>query len=145
MISIPTIITTVLAMVTVVLPFAKYQGLYSALWPTPVFLPGESIPWTEESGGIWSRGSHRVRHNWSDLAHTHIHSSPVGPFCRITSLFYEIPFSFDSPLTFDSSSFTGPLNAAVAKFYPWLLGSSVVPLPSTASTSLLWCFPDLCT
>ena len=31
MISIPTIITTVLAMVTVVLPFAKYQGLYSAL------------------------------------------------------------------------------------------------------------------
>ena len=83
------------------------------------------IPWTEESGGIWSIGLQRVRHNWSDLACTHIHSSPVGPFCRITSLFYEILFSFDSPLTFDSSSFTGPLNAAIPKFYPWFLGSSV--------------------
>ena len=38
--------------------------------PTPVFLPGDS-PWTEESGGLQSMGSHRVRYNWSDLAHTH--------------------------------------------------------------------------
>ena len=29
---------------------------------TPVFLPGES-PWTEESGGLQSMGSQRVRHN----------------------------------------------------------------------------------
>ena len=26
------------------------------------------IPWTEEPGGLWSMGSQRVRHNWSDLA-----------------------------------------------------------------------------
>ena len=26
------------------------------------------IPWTEESGRLQSTGSHRVRHNWSDLA-----------------------------------------------------------------------------
>ena len=26
------------------------------------------IPWTEEPGGLLSMGSHRVRHNWSDLA-----------------------------------------------------------------------------
>ena len=26
------------------------------------------IPGTEEPGGLPSRGSHRVRHNWSDLA-----------------------------------------------------------------------------
>ena len=35
--------------------------------PTPVFLPGES-----RDGGAWgatlSKGSHRVGHNWSDLA-----------------------------------------------------------------------------
>ena len=31
--------------------------------PTPVFLPGES-PWTEESGGLQSMWSQRVRHNW---------------------------------------------------------------------------------
>ena len=34
--------------------------------PTPVFLPRES--WTEEPGGLLSTGSHRVGHDWSDLA-----------------------------------------------------------------------------
>ena len=29
------------------------------------------IPWTEEPGGLQSIGSHRVRHDWRDLAHTH--------------------------------------------------------------------------
>ena len=27
-----------------------------------------SLPWTEEPGGLWSMGSGRVRHNWSNLA-----------------------------------------------------------------------------
>ena len=26
------------------------------------------IPWTEEPGGLLSMGSHRGRHDWSDLA-----------------------------------------------------------------------------
>ena len=34
--------------------------------PTLVFLPGNP-PWTEEPGGLQSKGSHRVRHNWSNL------------------------------------------------------------------------------
>ena len=29
------------------------------------------IPWTEESGRLWSTGSQRVGHNWSALAHIH--------------------------------------------------------------------------
>ena len=29
------------------------------------------IPWTEEPGGLQSIGSLRVRHDGSDLAHTH--------------------------------------------------------------------------
>ena len=29
------------------------------------------IPWTEEPGGLQSTGSHRVGHDWSDLACTH--------------------------------------------------------------------------
>ena len=29
------------------------------------------IPWTEEPGRLQSIGSHRVRHNWSNLAHMH--------------------------------------------------------------------------
>ena len=28
------------------------------------------IPWTEEPGGLQSTGRQRVRHDWSDLAHT---------------------------------------------------------------------------
>ena len=39
--------------------------------PTAVFLPGES-PWTEEPGGLQATRSQRVRHAWSNLAHTHI-------------------------------------------------------------------------
>ena len=38
----------------------------TAWQPTSVFLPGES-PWSEESGGLQSIGSHRVRHDRSDL------------------------------------------------------------------------------
>ena len=29
------------------------------------------VPWTEEPGGLLSMGSHRVRHDWSDLAWMH--------------------------------------------------------------------------
>ena len=35
--------------------------------PTPMFLPGESQG-QGESGGLLSMGSHRVGHDWSDLA-----------------------------------------------------------------------------
>ena len=31
----------------------------------------QKIPWTEEPGGLLSIGSHRVRHDWSDLACMH--------------------------------------------------------------------------
>ena len=35
--------------------------------PTPVLLAWK-IPWTEEPGGLQSMGSHRVRHDWGNLA-----------------------------------------------------------------------------
>ena len=38
------------------------------------------IPWTEEPGGLLSMGSHRVGHDWSDLAAAALGLSP-GPFC----------------------------------------------------------------
>ena len=38
---------------------------------TPVFLARES-PWTEEPDGLQSVGSQRVRHDRSNLAHTHV-------------------------------------------------------------------------
>ena len=36
------------------------------------------IPWTEESGRLQSIGSHRVGHDWSDLAHTYHTCVPQG-------------------------------------------------------------------
>ena len=38
--------------------------LKEGMEPTPVFLPGES-PWAEESGGLQSRGSQKIRHDWA--------------------------------------------------------------------------------
>ena len=38
---------------------------------SPIFLPGE-FPWTGEPGGLQSKGLQRVRHDWSNLARTHI-------------------------------------------------------------------------
>ena len=43
---------------------------------TPVFLPGESQGWGE-LGGLLSMGSHRVGHDWSDLAAAY---SPGFPY-----------------------------------------------------------------
>ena len=50
----------------------KYLGIEWLDWrrqwqPTPVLLPGK-IPWMDKPGGLPSMGSHRVRHDWSDLA-----------------------------------------------------------------------------
>ena len=36
------------------------------------------IPWTEEPGGMQSMGLHRVRHDWSNLAHTWPLGFPVS-------------------------------------------------------------------
>ena len=50
--------------------------------PTPVFLPGES-PWIEEPGGLWYKGSKRVRHNW---ASKHALQSMLHPAARLLLL-----------------------------------------------------------
>ena len=34
-------------------------------------IPAWRIPWSEKPGGLQSIGSQRVRHHWSNLAHTH--------------------------------------------------------------------------
>ena len=37
------------------------------------------IPWTEEPGRLQSIGSQRVRHNWTDLAHTYTQRNSIQP------------------------------------------------------------------
>ena len=39
------------------------------------------IPWTEKPGGLQSMGSHRVRHEWSDLAAA---ACPLSQWCHPT-------------------------------------------------------------
>ena len=51
-------------------PWVRKIPWRRAWQPTPKFLPGESS-WTKEPGGLWSMGSQRVRHNWSNLARMH--------------------------------------------------------------------------
>ena len=48
------------------------QWIFENQWTNaiPVFLPGESHG-QRSLGGLLSMGSHRVRHNWSDLACRH--------------------------------------------------------------------------
>ena len=43
------------------------------------------IPWTEEPGGLQSRGLQRVGHDWSNLAHTHTHTH-IGPVTLESSI-----------------------------------------------------------
>ena len=45
------------------------------------------IPWTEEPGGLPSMGSHRIGHNWSDLAvaAAAAAASPCGSHCFLSS------------------------------------------------------------
>ena len=41
------------------------------------------IPWTEEPGGLQSMGSHRVRHDRSDLAHLNWKNGSF-PLCTLS-------------------------------------------------------------
>ena len=64
--------------------------------PTPVFLPGESIPWIEEPRGLQSIGLYRVRHDWApenmharvslskDMEKSFILQICPGPFRKFT-------------------------------------------------------------
>ena len=44
------------------------------------------IPFTEAPGGLWSMGSQRVRHDWSDLAPTQPHFSMLVCFLSVPVL-----------------------------------------------------------
>ena len=45
------------------------------------------IPWTEVPGGLQSIGSHRVRHNWSDLTCTSLLKKKWLPLILLVNMF----------------------------------------------------------
>ena len=55
------------------------------------------IPWTEEPGGLPSMGSHRVGHNWSDLAAAAAAANICWFFMVVswifTTVYLQFPFS----------------------------------------------------
>ena len=57
--------------------------------PTPVFLSAESHGQKSLVGYIESIGSHRVRHDWSDLAHTRICDVKYLFLCKETFFFFQ--------------------------------------------------------
>ena len=60
------------------------------------------IPGTGEPGGLPSTGSHRVGHDWSDLA-------AVAAAASIRALNWSLSTSNDQPLCSSSSRFSSPL------------------------------------
>ena len=45
-------------------------------------------PWTEEPGGLQSTGSHRVGHDWSNLAQLHMH----GTLLKISAVRFAVVY-----------------------------------------------------
>ena len=101
---------------------------------TPVFLPGES-PWTEGPGRLQSIGSHRVRHNWSNLACTYA----LEKVLRTRSQGCRGSFLVTLPLM--SSQPSCPVRIAVISSQePWpsYLGSSVMCLGRLLTRQECW-------
>ena len=49
------------------------------------------VPWSEEPGKLWSTELQRVRHDWSDWAHTHTHTHTHTHILSTQQLFLIIP------------------------------------------------------
>ena len=102
------------------------------------------IPWTEEPGRLQSIG-HRVRHDWSDWAHTHADNfkqcqglTPLLPSTDHSHLYLSPPVATASPTDYSacqSSIFTQWLSPGL------LITSSSLPLRPRGENSSLYMFP----
>ena len=85
------------------------------------------IPWTEEPGRLESIGSHRVRHDWSNMAGTHSCSSFYWPYFQteLSSLLALLHVSHQTEMTYTVTGSPLP----VASF----------PRTQQPALSELWC------
>ena len=85
------------------------------------------IPWTEEPGRLYSIGSHRVRHDWSNAARTHVCSSFYWPYFQseLSSLLALLHVSRQTEMTYTVTGSPLP----VASF----------PRTQQPALSELWC------
>ena len=84
------------------------------------------IPWTEEPGGLLSMGSHRVRHEWSDLAA----AAAASPF----AIFGEFWVEKDGVQSTDQFSSVHSLSRVQLFVTPWTAARQA-PLSITNSRS----------
>ena len=85
------------------------------------------IPWTEEPGGMQSMGSHRVRHDWSDLARTWPLGFPVSSAGKESSCNAGDPDSIPGSGSFPGKGIGYPLQ------YSW------ASLVAQMGKNTLWC------
>ena len=78
------------------------------------------IPWTEEPGGLWSIGSQRIGHDWSDLA------------CTMTDVSYK-----DSSVACLGTSFHNLSDTM--KFDSEGFGLNLIYLPPGGNPGRCWC------
>ena len=58
-----------------------WEDLLEEVMATHSSILAWEISWTEKPGGLQSKGSQRVGHNWSDLACMHILNPVTLPYC----------------------------------------------------------------
>ena len=57
--------------------FLSWENLLEKGMATHSSIPAWRIPWTEEPGGLQSKVSQRVRHDWATNTHTHTYTHPA--------------------------------------------------------------------
>ena len=100
------------------------------------------IPWTEEPGRLQSMGSQRVRHNWSDWAHTHrLFATRMSFRWSVCSNLLSVHFLItlwtwnSHPHFFLSSS--PPMRAALTLHFPHYNHRFFLGIPPSAKTGLV--------
>ena len=89
------------------------------------------IPWTEGSGGLQSIGLRRVRCDWRNLTHTHIHSSNLTLTLHISSVQSSCSVVSDSLWPHESQDTRPPCPSPTPGVY------------SNSCPSSRWCHPAI--
>ena len=122
------------------------EGALEECMATHSYILAWKVPWTEEPGGLQSIGSHRVRHNWSDLAHTqatraqkNILDSFLPHFWIFLGLLFWFFFSLLIFKHWSAHGFNPSPLCSLPTVTPLVISFSMMTLVAM----ITWWFPDL--
>ena len=122
------------------------EGALEECMATHSYILAWKVPWTEEPGGLQSIGSHRVRHNWSDLAHTQATGAQKNildsflPHCWIfLGLLFWFFFSLLIFKHWSAHGFNPSPLCSLPTVTPLVISFSMMTLVAM----ITWWFPDL--